>query len=68
METDAEFESQFHAIRRLVASKVSFTAFTSLTGFSEAIGNKVVKALKRQVAIDDISALMQPMHDILDIF
>ena len=73
METDAEIESQFHAIRRLVASKVGFTAFTSLTGFREAIGNKVVKALKRQdtgvtqAAIDCICALMQPMHDDCDL-
>lgn len=73
LETDSEIEAQFHALRRLVASKVGFTAFTNLTGFREAIGNKVVKALKRQncgvtqVAIDCICALMQPMHDDCDL-
>lgn len=73
LETDSEIEAQFHALRRLVASKVGFTAFTNLAGFREAIGNKVVKALKRQncgvtqAAIDCICALMQPMHDDCDL-
>ncbi|XP_058807941.1 dnaJ homolog subfamily C member 13 isoform X2 [Phymastichus coffea] len=73
VETDFEIEAQFHALRRLVASKVGFTAFTNLPGFREAIGNKVVKALKRQdsgctqAAIDCICALMQPMHDDCDL-
>lgn len=67
LESNIEVEAQFHAIRRLVASKVGFMAFTTLSGFREAIGNKVVKALKRQesgvaqAAIDCICALMQPM-------
>ena len=34
----AELEQQFHAIRRLVASKAGFSAFTSLAGFREKIG------------------------------
>ncbi|XP_014205201.1 dnaJ homolog subfamily C member 13 isoform X1 [Copidosoma floridanum] len=73
LDTDFEIEAQFHALRRLVASKVGFTAFTNLAGFREAIGIKVVKALKRQncgvtqVAIDCICALMQPMHDDCDL-
>ena len=73
LDTDCEIEAQFHALRRLVASKVGFTAFTNLPGFREAIGNKVVKALKRQdcgvtqAAIDCICALMQPMHDDCDL-
>ncbi|XP_031784415.1 dnaJ homolog subfamily C member 13 isoform X2 [Nasonia vitripennis] len=73
LETDFEIEAQFHALRRLVASKVGFTAFTNLPGFREAIGNKVVKALRRQntgvtqAAIDCICALMQPMHDDCDL-
>lgn len=73
METNFEVEAQFHALRRLIASKVGFTAFTTLPGFREAIGNKVVKALKRQdsavtqAAIDCICALMQPMQDDCDL-
>ncbi|XP_034177741.1 receptor mediated endocytosis 8 isoform X3 [Osmia lignaria lignaria] len=73
LETNGEIESQFHALRRLVASKIGFTAFTTLPGFREAIGHKVVKALKRQdfgvtqAAIDCICALMQPMHDDCDL-
>jgi DnaJ family protein C protein 13 len=73
VDTDCEIEAQFHTLRRLVASKVGFTAFTNLPGFREAIGNKVVKALKRQdcgitqAAIDCICALMQPMHDDCDL-
>lgn len=66
-------EAQFHAVRRLIASKVGFAAFTTLPGFREAIGNKVVKALKKQdcgvtqAAIECICALMQPMHDDCDL-
>lgn len=73
METTYEMEAQFHAIRRLIASKVGFAAFTSMPGFREAIGGRVVKALKRQdwgvtqAAIDCICALMQPMHDDCDL-
>ncbi|XP_015609793.1 dnaJ homolog subfamily C member 13 isoform X2 [Cephus cinctus] len=73
LETNSEVEAQFHALRRLVASKVGFTAFTNLQGFRETIGNRVVKALKRQdcgvtqAAMDCICALMQPMHDDCDL-
>lgn len=73
LETNSEVEAQFHALRRLVASRVGFTAFTTLPGFREAIGNKVVKALKRQdygvtqAAMDCICALMQPMHEDCDL-
>ncbi|XP_043463949.1 dnaJ homolog subfamily C member 13 [Leptopilina heterotoma] len=73
VETTYEMEAQFHAIRRLIASKVGFAAFTSMPGFREAIGGRVVKALKRQdwgvtqAAIDCICALMQPMHDDCDL-
>uniref|UniRef100_A0A8C7UDY3 J domain-containing protein n=1 Tax=Oncorhynchus mykiss TaxID=8022 RepID=A0A8C7UDY3_ONCMY len=55
---NAELESHFHAIRRLVASKAGFQAFTQLpksgqgSGFTdgtfrEKLGVKTVKALKR---------------------
>nr|XP_031831200.1 dnaJ homolog subfamily C member 13 [Nomia melanderi] len=73
LETNGEIEAQFHCLRRLVASKIGFTAFTTLPGFRESIGHKVVKALKRQdygvtqAAIDCICALMQPMHDDCDL-
>nr|XP_022914945.1 dnaJ homolog subfamily C member 13 [Onthophagus taurus] len=67
--TPIELESQFQALRRLVANKVGYASFTSLPGFREAIGMKVVTALKRNdygvthAAIDMICALMHPMHD-----
>jgi DnaJ family protein C protein 13 len=73
LETNSEIEAQFHALRRLVANKIGFAAFTTLPGFREAVGTKVVKALKRQncgvtqAAIDCICALMQPMHDDCDL-
>lgn len=84
-------EAQFHALRRLVASKVGYAAFIKLPGyyylifchyyclicilfsFREAIGMKVVTALKRNdygvthAAIDMICALMHPMHDDYDL-
>ncbi|XP_044264022.1 dnaJ homolog subfamily C member 13 [Tribolium madens] len=71
--TSVELEAQFHALRRLVASKVGYAGFTILPGFREAIGHKVVSALKRNdfglthAAIDMICALMHPMHDDYDL-
>ncbi|VEN42457.1 unnamed protein product [Callosobruchus maculatus] len=68
-----ELEAQFQALRRLVASKVGYACFTKLPGFREAIGLKVITALKRndyavtQAAIDMICALMHPMHDDYDL-
>ncbi|KAG0721186.1 DnaJ subfamily C member 13 [Chionoecetes opilio] len=64
-----EVEAQFHALRRLVASKAGFACLTSLPGFREKVGVKVVKALMRNndginhAAIDMLCAIMQPMHD-----
>ncbi|XP_037090468.1 dnaJ homolog subfamily C member 13-like isoform X2 [Pollicipes pollicipes] len=64
----AVVEAQFHALRRLVASKAGFAAFTQLAGFREQIGLKVVRALKRDsdavthAALDMLAALLQPMH------
>lgn len=66
-------EAQFHALRRLVASKAGFQAFTTLPKMREKVGLKVVKALKRKdngvthAAIDVLCALMQPMHDDYDL-
>uniref|UniRef100_A0AAR5P1B7 J domain-containing protein n=2 Tax=Dendroctonus ponderosae TaxID=77166 RepID=A0AAR5P1B7_DENPD len=68
-----ELESQFHALRRLAASKIGFAAFTKLPGFRESIGIKVITALKRNnhgvthAAMDMICALMHPMHDDYDL-
>lgn len=68
-----DLEGQFHALRRLVASKAGFGAFTQLPRFRERVGVKVVKALKRNddgvthAAIDMICALMQPMHNNYDL-
>lgn len=64
-----EVEAQFHALRRLVASKAGFACLTSLSGFREKVGVKVVKALMRNndginhAALDMLCAIMQPMHD-----
>ncbi|KAL3854398.1 hypothetical protein ACJMK2_013668 [Sinanodonta woodiana] len=66
-------EAQFHALRRLVASKAGFGAFTQLPKMREKVGLKVVKALKRNdegvkhAALDMLSTLMQPMHDEYDL-
>lgn len=71
--SDADLEAQFHALRRLIASKVGNAAFTNLVGFRESIGLKVVAALRRNnfgvthAAIDMICALMHPMHDDYDL-
>ncbi|MEE6519268.1 hypothetical protein FKM82_030930, partial [Ascaphus truei] len=71
--SNAELESQFQAVRRLVASKAGFQAFTQLLKFRERLGVKVVKALKRNndgvthAAIDMLCALMCPMHDDYDL-
>ena len=68
-----EIEQQFHALRRLVASKAGFSAFTSMAGFREKIGVRVAQALKlghdgvSHAAIDMICALMEPMHDNYDL-
>ncbi|KAK7077105.1 DnaJ subfamily C member 13 [Halocaridina rubra] len=75
-----EVEAQFHALRRLVASKAGFACLTSLQGsfsrafsFREKVGVKVIKALQRNddginhAALDMLCALMQPMHDYPDL-
>ncbi|XP_032807043.2 dnaJ homolog subfamily C member 13 isoform X1 [Petromyzon marinus] len=73
MATNPELESQFQAIRRLVASKAGFMAFTQLPKFREKLGVKVVRALKKNcdgvthAAIDMLCALMCPMHDDYDL-
>lgn len=65
---NVELEASFHVLRRLLASKVGFAAFTNLSGFREAIGLRIVAALKRNnlavtyAAIDMINSLMHPMH------
>uniref|UniRef100_A0A182PLV2 J domain-containing protein n=1 Tax=Anopheles epiroticus TaxID=199890 RepID=A0A182PLV2_9DIPT len=67
---NVELEASFHVLRRLLASKVGFAAFTNLSGFREAIGLKVVHALKRNdlavtyAAIDMINSLMHSDHDL----
>uniref|UniRef100_A0A182WKY9 J domain-containing protein n=1 Tax=Anopheles minimus TaxID=112268 RepID=A0A182WKY9_9DIPT len=67
---NVELEASFHVLRRLLASKVGFAAFTNLPGFREAIGLKVVHALKRNdlavtyASIDMINSLMHSDHDL----
>ena len=71
--TALELEQQFHALRRLVASKAGYGCFTTLPGFREKVGWKVAKALKRNddgishAAIDMLCALMEPMHQDYDL-
>ena len=66
--TNLEQEASFHVLRRLLASKVGFAAFTNLNGFREAMGTRVVQSLKRNdlavsyAAIDMINSLMHSMH------
>eukprot|EP00795_Rhopilema_esculentum_P013369 gene13369-4225_t len=68
-----DLEGFFQALRRLVASKAGFEAFTTLHRFREKVGLKIVKALKREddgvthAAIDMLAALMQPMHENYDL-
>ncbi|KAF2354993.1 hypothetical protein FHG87_014250 [Trinorchestia longiramus] len=45
-----ELQAQFHALRRLVASKAGFAALTALPGFREKVGLKVIRGLQRQDA------------------
>ena len=40
-------EQQFHALRRLVASKAGFAGFTNLPGFREKVGTPVIWPLKK---------------------
>ncbi|KAL5489677.1 hypothetical protein EMCRGX_G018795 [Ephydatia muelleri] len=71
--SNEELEAQFHALRRLVASKAGFEAFTTLPNFKDVMGFKVLKALKRGdegvtfSCVDFLCALMQPMHDNYDL-
>lgn len=68
-----ELEATFHALRRLLASKVGFAAFTNLPGFREAIGQKVVASLRRKdlavtyAAIDMLNSLMHSMNADFDL-
>mmetsp|Transcript_15543 Transcript_15543/g.46103 ORF Transcript_15543/g.46103 Transcript_15543/m.46103 type:complete len:2307 (-) Transcript_15543:50-6970(-) len=68
-----QLAGEFMAIRRLVASKAGFAAFTWMPNFKEQIGQKVVKAIKRDndavtvAALDMLSTLMQPMHEQFDL-
>lgn len=71
--SNENLEQQFQALRRLVASKAGFSAFTASAAFRDCLGLKVVKALSRNndavthAAVDMLCALMQPMHDDYDL-
>ncbi|XP_011292961.1 dnaJ homolog subfamily C member 13 isoform X2 [Musca domestica] len=66
--TNLELEAIFHALTRLLASKVGYAAFTNLPGFREIIGTKIVAALRRKdlavtySAIDMINSLMHSVN------
>ncbi|XP_019858666.1 PREDICTED: dnaJ homolog subfamily C member 13 [Amphimedon queenslandica] len=68
-----DLECQFHSLRRLVASKAGYSAFTELPNFRDSVGKKVVRSLKRKddgithACVDFLCALMQPMHDNFDL-
>lgn len=70
---NTELEATFHALRRLLASKVGFAAFTNLPGFREAIGQKVVSSLRRNdlavtyAAVDMLNSLMHSMNTDYDL-
>ena len=61
-------EDQFLALRRLLASKAGFQAFTQLPKFRERIGTKIVRSFKLnddQVTysgLEMLNTLLQPMH------
>lgn len=61
-------EDQFLALRRLVASKAGFHAFTQLPKFRERIGTKIVRSFKLNddqvtyAALEMLNTLLQPMH------
>eukprot|EP00040_Diaphanoeca_grandis_P032411 m.196277 g.196277 ORF g.196277 m.196277 type:complete len:2301 (-) comp32615_c0_seq1:478-7380(-) len=71
--TPSQLAGEFMAIRRLVASKAGFGAFTMIPEFKELIGPKVVKAIQKRndgvtfAALDMLATLMQPMHEDFDI-
>lgn len=70
---NTELEATFHALRRLLASKVGFAAFTNLPGFRESIGTKVVSSLRRNdlavtyAAVDMLNSLMHSMNTEFDL-
>lgn len=70
---NVELEATFHALRRLLASKVGFAAFTNLPGFRESIGQKVVASLRRNdlavtyAAVDMLNSLMHSMNAEFDL-
>ena len=61
-------EDQFLALRRLLASKAGFQAFTQLPKFRERIGTKIVRSFKLNddqvtyAALEMLNTLLQPMH------
>ena len=66
-------ETEFHVLRRLIASKSGFKAFTHLPKFRETMGRKIVRSLKLEhdgltyAAIEFLNTLMQPMHSDYDL-
>ncbi|KAL5285788.1 DNAJC13 family protein [Megaselia abdita] len=66
--SNLELEATFHAMSRLLATKVGYAAFTNMPGFREIIGSKIVASLRRSdlavtyAAIDVINSLMHSMN------
>lgn len=63
---------QFECLRRLLASKVGFEAFTSLEGLRGGLGKRIMSAIRKTsdgvkyAAVDMMGALLKPQHDFYD--
>ncbi|KFD56826.1 hypothetical protein M513_02503 [Trichuris suis] len=63
-----DWESVYHALRRLFASKAGFHAFASIARLREKLGNMIICSLKLNneavdhAAVETLCALMQPLH------
>jgi DnaJ family protein C protein 13 len=63
--TSDQIEQEFHTLRRLMASKVGYKAFTNLPRLREVVGKKILKALRKEedsvtyAAIEFLNSLMQ---------
>jgi len=71
--SNIELEGVYHSLRRLLASKIGFAAFTNLPGFREQIGKKVVQSLRRNnlavtyASIDMLNSLMHSINQDYDL-
>ncbi|OAF70112.1 DnaJ subfamily C member 13 [Intoshia linei] len=69
----ADLELIFQAMRRLIASKSGYTAFTDLPKMRSSVGGSIMYAMSvdkcvLHSAIEMMNALMQPMHDNYELY